>query len=252
MSAQVQHERSAAGSAPARRLVIPGEVVEENPRMRPGPGTYLREGKLFASRLGLAEERGGQWGVIPLSGVYVPRPGDVVVAVIMELGPSNWLTHINAPYPAPLHASETPWKIEFGETSEYLRAGDTVLAKILFVDETKKVQITMKEPNLKKLEGGQVIEIQPSKVARVIGRQGSMIQLIKRFTDVWMVVGQNGRVWLNGEPAAIQVAVNAIRFIEDNAHLSGLTDHVTDFLKAATGRAGDPDGAAPRALVEEP
>jgi exosome complex component RRP4 len=248
MNPQAQQESQ---RAPERHLVIPGDVIAEGPNLRTGPGTYLRDGKLYAARLGLAEERQGVWGIIPLSGVYQPRTGDVVIAIITEVGPSNWLTDINAPYPAPLHSSETPWKIEFGETSEYLKAGDTVLAKILFVDETKKTQITMKEPNLKKLEGGQVIEIQPSKVARVIGRQGSMIQLIKRFTDVWMVVGQNGRVWLNGEVPMIRVAVDTIRLIEEEAHRSGLTDKVTAFLKEATGRTGNEPQPAGRGTPED-
>jgi exosome complex component RRP4 len=242
MPPQTQQETSR--SSP-RRLVIPGDVIVEGKNLRTGPGTYIRDGKLYAARLGLAEERQGVWGIIPLSGVYTPRQGDQVIAIVKEVGPSNWLTDINAPYPAPMHSSETPWKIEFGETSEYLKAGDTVLAKILFVDETKKTQITMKEPNLKKLEGGQVIEIQPSKVARVIGRQGSMIQLIKKFTDVWMVVGQNGRVWLNGEVEQIQVAVDTIRLIEQEAHKSGLTDKVTAFLRQATGRTGEEGGSRP-------
>lgn len=221
-----------------RRVVIPGELIAEGTRFKPGPGAYTRGGNLYANRLGIVQERQGQLGVVPLSGVYAPRAGDLVVAIVTEVGPSNWLTDINGPYPAPLHSSETPWRIEFGETSEYLRAYDTILAKILFVDETKKTQITLKDPQCKKLEGGQVIEIQPSKVARVIGKQGSMITLIKKFTDVWMFVGQNGRIWLNGEPEAIRTAVNTIRLIEDQAHRSGLTAMVTEFLAQATGRSG--------------
>lgn len=243
---QNQQSQSEPPRNPTRRLVIPGDLVAENVKTQPGPGVYNRNGSLYAARLGMAEERQGQWGIIPLSGVYLPRSGDVVLAIVTEVGPSNWMTDINAPYPAPLHSSETAWKIEFGETSEYLKAGDTVIAKILFVDETKKTQITIKDPQCKKLEGGHVIDISPAKVARVIGRQGSMIQLIKRFTDVWMVVGQNGRVWLNGELDSIKVAMDAIRLIEDQAHKSGLTDIVTKYLQERTGRSGNetPQGRA--------
>lgn len=218
--------------------MIPGDVIDEAPDDRTGPGVFIRDGHLIASRLGLAEQRQGVWGVIPLNGVYQPRAGDLVVAVIKEVGPSMWLTDINGPYPAPMHASETPWKVDFGETSEFLRAGDTILAKILFVDETKKQQITMKDPSLKKLDGGTVIQIRPSKVARVIGRGGSMVQLIKDKTGTWLVVGQNGRVWLNGDADGIQVAVDTIRFIEENAHKSGLTEKVTAYLDERAKEAG--------------
>ncbi len=93
-----------------------------------------------------------------------------------DIGPSNWLIDINSPYPAPLHVNEVPWRVEFGDTSRYLNVGDTILAKVLMVDETKRVQVTMKEQGLRKLQGGQVIEISHSKVPRVIGKGGSMIQ----------------------------------------------------------------------------
>lgn len=236
----IQQSHTEARGDTQRRVVVPGDVIElPNPRLKPGPGTYTREGKVFAARLGILAERQGQLAVIPLSGVYVPRGGDLVIGIVTEVGPSNWLLNINAPYPAPMHSSETPWKIEFGETAEYLKAGDAALCKILFVDETKKTQVTMKDPNARKLEGGQIIEIQPSKVARVIGKTGSMITLIKKYTGVWMFVGQNGRIWLNGEMPAIQTAINAIRYIEEEAHKTGLTEKVNAFLQNATGRTGD-------------
>lgn len=218
-----------------QRVVIPGDLADESGRYKAGPGTYYKGKQIYAARLGMLTERNGTVGVIPLSGVYNPRPGDLVIGIVLELGPSNWLTDINAPYPAPMHASETPWKIEFGETAEYLRADDAILCKILFVDETKKVQVTMKEPNLRKLQGGQIIEIGPAKVARVIGKNGSMLNLIKKYTDVWMFVGQNGRIWLNGELPMIQVALDVIHLIDEEAHRSGLTERVETYLKERVG-----------------
>lgn len=222
-------------SSVARRLVIPGDLIDGSGQFKAGPGTYYINKEIFAARLGMLLEKNGTVGVVPLSGVYNPRPGDTVIAIITEVGPSNWMTDINAPYPAPMHASETPWKIEFGETAEYLRPGDAILCKILFVDESKKTQVTMKEPNLKKLQGGQVLEISPAKVARVIGKNGSMSQLLKRYTDVWMFVGQNGRIWINGDLPMIQVAIDTIRLIEAEAHKSGLTERVDAYLKERVG-----------------
>lgn len=229
-----------------RQIVVPGDLIQLPPRTKAGPGTYTVQGNVYACRMGIVAERQGQVGVIPLSGVYMPRGGDLIIGIVTEVGPSNWLMDINGPYPAPMHTSETPWKIEFGETGEYLKAGEAVLCKVLFVDETKRTQVTMKEPNLRKLQGGQIIEIQPSKVARVIGKTGSMIALIKQFTDVWMFVGQNGRIWINGEPESIRVAIRAIHFIEEEAHKTGLTERMKAFLQEATGRSGNEPARAPR------
>jgi exosome complex component RRP4 len=218
------------------RVVVPGDLLDGTGKAKPGSYTYITDGKIYAGRLGILREGGGFLNIIPLSGVYNPAPGDVIIGIVQELGPSNWMVDINAPYPAPMHASETPWDVEFGETAEFLRAGDTILCKVLFVDETKKVQVTMKDPSLRKLEGGQVLEIDASRVARVIGKQGSMVATIKKYTDVWMFVGQNGRIWVNGEMPMIQAAIDAIRLIESEAHKPGLTQKVESFLKEATGR----------------
>jgi exosome complex component RRP4 len=220
-----------------RRLAIPGDLLDDTGKLKAGPGTYFMGRNIYAARLGMAVERNGTVGVIALSGVYSPRANDLVIGVIMEVGPSNWMTDINAPYPAPMHSSETPWKIEFGETAEYLKPGDAILCKVLFVDEAKKVQVTMKEPNLRKLQGGQIIEVSPAKVARIIGKSGSMMQLIKKYTDAWTFVGQNGRIWVNGELPMIQVAIDAIRLIESESHRSGLTERVEAFLRE---RVGEP------------
>lgn len=220
-------------------LVVPGDVLGDANERKPGNYTYAKDGQIIAARLGVLRENGKFLNIIPLSGVYNPQQGDTVVGIVMSVGPSNWIVDINAPYPAPMHVSETPWDVEFGETAEYLRAGDALLCKVLFVDENRRVQVTMKDSNLNKLEGGQVIEVAPSKVARVIGRGGSMVNLIKKYTDVWTFIGQNGRIWINGDPDMIRAAVDTINLIAREAHQPGLTTMVEEFLQEATGKTGD-------------
>lgn len=212
-----------------RSLVIPGDEITEA-GMKAGLGTYKRDGKIFAAQLGIKNVRSGYVNVIPLAGRYMPRAGDSVIGTIIELGPSSWLVDVNSPYPAPLHVSEAPWKVEFGGTSQYLRTGDVVLAKILSVDEMRRTQLTMKEHGLRKLSGGQVLEISHSKVPRVIGKAGSMIGLLKEHTGCRMFVGQNGRIWIEGEIESMMKAVQAIRMINEGAQHTGLTDAVRTFL----------------------
>ncbi len=62
-------------------------------------------------------------GVVPLSGQYMPERGDMVVGKIEDVSASNWLVDINAPYPAPLHVNEVPWRVEFGETRKFMVPG---------------------------------------------------------------------------------------------------------------------------------
>ena len=214
---------------PAREVVVPGDLLDEGD-LRPGNGTYVLDGKVYASRLGVKNVFSGTVSVIPLKGRYIPTPGDMVLGMIVDIGPSNWLVDINSPYPAPLHVNEVPWKVEFGDTSRFLKIGDMIMAKILMVDESMKIQVTMNDSGLRKLEGGQIVEISHSKVSRVIGKSGSMIQMIKNMTDCRIFVGQNGRIWVDGDVMNATVAVEAIKIIEKEAQTNNLTERVKDFI----------------------
>ena len=93
------------------------------------------------------------------------------------------------------------------------------------------IDLTMKGPGLMKLKGGMMIDVTPSKVPRVIGKQGSMISLLKERTGCKIIVGQNGKVWIKGENFENEKkAVDAIKMIEEFAHTAGLTDRISGFL----------------------
>ena len=222
-------------SSARRQLVIPGDVIEVR-GLKPGEGTYMEGGRVFASQLGIRSEQDGFVDIIPLAGRYIPRADDEVVGQVVDLGPSHWLVDINSPYPAPLHATESPWRVEFGETSHFMDVGDSLLAKVLAVDETKRVQITMQDRGLRRLTGGQIVEISHSKVPRVIGKGGSMISMIKSYTKTQAFVGQNGRIWIDGDVKDAVHAVRAIHMIDENAQAAGLTEAVKAYLEGVYGR----------------
>jgi exosome complex component RRP4 len=224
-----------------REIVVPGELLDDS-GMKAGNNAYVLDGKVYAGILGVKNVFHDAIGVIPLGGRYMPSTGDTVIGVIEDIGPSNWLVDINAPYPAPLHVSEVPWKIEFGDTSKYLNVGNVVMLKILMVDESKKIQVTMKDSGLRRIEGGQMVEMSHSKVSRVIGKSGSMIQKIKNLTDCRIFVGQNGRIWVDGDKENADVAVAAIKMIEREAQSSNLTERVENFIKERLPLAVDESG----------
>lgn len=213
-----------------RKLVLPGDKVGDK-RSVAGAGTKKVGDALVATTAGLLQAQGEKVHILPMNGCYDPRPGDQVVGIVTEANTGNWIVDIRAPWLAPLHVSEVPWRVDFGETTQYLRVGDAVLCKVLFVDEQKKVQVTLKDRNLSKLEGGEILEVPPTKVARVIGKNGSMLNLLKEYVECWMFVGQNGRIWLNGEPKEILLAREAIEAVCASAHLPGVTERVKALLE---------------------
>jgi len=226
-----------SSAPPKRQLVIPGEPIDAR-GLKPGEGTFVEDGKVFASQLGIRAEHQGYVDVIPIGGRYIPRTDDEVVGQVVDIGPSHWLIDIASPYPAPLHATESPWRVEFGETSRFLEVGDAVLVKVFNVDETKRVQVTMRDRGLRRLTGGQIVEISHSKVPRIIGKGGSMISMVKQYTKTQAFVGQNGRIWIDGEVGDIVNAVRAIHMIDEHAQALGLTEAVEAFLEGIYGKRG--------------
>jgi exosome complex component RRP4 len=218
-----------------REIVLPGDLLDTG-KMKAGPGAYMDGESVFSACLGIKSIRGDTMGVIPISGKYMPRVGDIVVGKVIEMTPSAWVIDLNSPYVAPLPGSETPWTVDFGETSKYMSLGDTVIVQIKDVNETRRVGVTMLGPDLRKVVGGQTMDVDATKVPRLIGRGGSMIGLLKRLTRCRIMVGQNGRVWMDGAVEDLTVAMGAIRMIEQNAHRMGLTDAVANFIQGMRDR----------------
>ncbi len=215
----------------SREIVIPSQFLGEIKNKKAGRGTYVENGKIYSGILGVLNESSKYIDVVSLKGKYEPVEKDFVIAVVSETLSSAWLVDINAPYPALLHVKEVPWDVEFNETDKYLNTGDVVMAKILQVDQEKKLQITLKDRNLYKVKGGEIIEVQPSKVPRIIGKKGSMIRILKKYTKCRMFVGQNGRIWIDGTEEGLEKLKKTIRLIEREALSYGLTNRVEEMLK---------------------
>jgi exosome complex component RRP4 len=214
-----------------RQIVIPGQILGDIPAFKPGRGTFVENKKIYAERLGVLTIQDNFINIIPLKGRYEPIVGDFVIGVVEEASTSNWMVDINAPYPALLHVHEVPWEIEFADTEKYLNTGDAILAKVLSVDESKKLQITLNDRNLFKLKGGHIIEFEPSIYRRIMGKKYSMIEIIQKYTRCRIKVGKNGRIWLDGDTEGIQKVLQAISKIESEAATFGLTDRIEELLK---------------------
>ena len=169
--------------------------------------------------------------VIPLTGKYAPKRGDVVIGKIINMSFSFWYVDVGCANDAVLALQGTPEYIEKGaDLSQYYNFGDVITAKVSSVTRGV-VEISMKGPGLRKLSSGKLIRVTPSKVPRIIGKQGSMISLIKDKTGCRIIVGQNGIVWIQGEPEMEFVATDAIKLVDEKSHLEGLTDEITKYLE---------------------
>ena len=77
----------------------------------------------------------------------------------------------------------------------------------------------------------------PTKIPRIIGRKGSMISMIKQETGCQIILGLNGVILVTGKNLEDEeLAITAIKKIEEESHTSGLTDRITQLLKESKGK----------------
>ena len=226
-----------------KNLVIPGQILADD-EYYPGRGTFKENGKVCSSLIGLVSLRNKKIRVIPLKSKYVPKKGDVVIGKINDVRFSMWDVDINSPYSGILPAFEV-----FGRDKKELNkvydVGDVLFLRVIDVDEVKKAKLGLKGRGLGKFKGGIIVDISPTKVPRLIGKKGSMINMIKNKTNCKIVVGQNGLVWVKGNEDMEQLTREIIHTIEVEAHTSGLTNKIKNKLCLAI------DGELPVEETEE-
>ena len=224
-------------------LVIPGQILADD-EYYSGRGTFKDNGKVCSSLMGLVSLRNKKIRVIPLKSKYVPKKGDVVIGKINDVRFSMWDVDINSPYSGILPAFEVFGR-EKKELNKVYDVGDVLFLRVVDVDEIKKAKLGLKGRGMGKFKGGIIVDISPTKVPRLIGKKGSMINMIKNKTNCKIVVGQNGLVWVKGNEDMEQLTREIIHTIEVEAHTSGLTNKIKNKLCLAI------DGELPVEETEE-
>lgn len=213
-----------------RTIVIPGEVIVSGDDYLPGEGTEKHGQEIIALRYGLAEEQNRLVKIIPLSGTYAPRRGNVVIGRVEELTFNGWVIDIGTPERAFLSLMEVPRYVNKDALEEVMDIGDMVVAKIWSINK-RGIDLSIKMRGFGKVDEGLILKVNPNKVPRIIGKEGSMISLIKDNTGCNITVGQNGVVWIKGDQIEKELlAKRAIEFIEEKSFVSGLTDEVTKWF----------------------
>jgi exosome complex component RRP4 len=217
-----------------KEVVVPGETLAIGMDHLPSFGTYREGDKILASRLGLLTVDGKVLKLVPLSGVYHPKRGDTIIGPVTEVLMSGWRIDTNSAYSAVMNMKDATSEFiaRGADLTKYFAIGDYLMVKIINVTSQNLVDLTMKGPGLRRLRGGRIIMVNANKVPRIIGKQGSMVSMIKQYTGCRILVGQNGIVWIQGEdPAKELLAVSTIHKIEREAHVPGLTDNIKEFLE---------------------
>ena len=216
-----------------RRYVVPGDKIIEG-SFRPLMNVIKVGNSIIATRIGIAETGRDGVKVIPLSGVYIPRVNDIVIGKITDHSSLSWEVDVNSCFSAHLPAQDvfgrdfSPARDDMGRQ---LATGDLIAARIIAFDRTRDPMLTIQDKDLGKIPRGELLKISPTRVPRLIGKRGSMIQTIEQATQTRILIGQNGIVVVMGRNLdGTKLAIRAIRMVEEEAHTANLTQRVKVLL----------------------
>jgi len=213
-----------------RKIVIPGEIIEKGDFL-PGEGTEKNNDEIIALKYGLAEESNKLVKIIPLSGVYQPRRGNIVIGKVENITFNGWVIDIGSFDNAFLSLTEVPRYVNKNGLDEMMGIGDMVIGKIWEINR-RGIDLSIKSRGMGKIEEGMIIKVNPNKVPRVIGKEGSMINLIKDETKCSITVGQNGLIWIRGDKIEDELfAKKAILFVAKKSIIQGLTEEVKKWFE---------------------
>ncbi len=214
-----------------RQIVVPGETIISGEEYLPGDGVYRDGDEIVAARYGLAETSDKLVKVIALSGVYVPRRGNIILGEIADVTFNGWIVDFGGSVNGFLPLTEVPMYVNKDEMAEVLNFGDVISARVQST-RGRSLDLSIKMRNLGKFDEGMIVKINPNKVPRVIGKEGSMVGLIKEATGCDIVVGQNGWVWIRGDNVEDELkSEKVINYICENSFVDGLTDKVKEYIK---------------------
>ena len=218
-----------------RKYVIPGDVVTSGP-YRPEQNVILDGNKIISTTIGISEIYDDSVKVIPLTGKYIPKINDLVIGKVISHTSLSWELDINSCYVGFLPAQDVfgrDFSAHADELTSKLKSGDLVAARIANFDRTRDPLVTISDRDLGKIDSGDLVKISPSKVPRLIGKRGTMIQTIEMATNAAITIGQNGWVVVSCEsPEGLLKAKKAIKMVDEKAHVANLTDQVKEMLES--------------------
>ena len=206
---------------------------------RTGSGAIAQNQEIIATKLGWAREINDTISVDPINSSYIPRSGDLVVATVAEVRNNLWFMDINGAFQGLLPMSLAPWKVEFGAARQHMGIGDVALARVQEVDECHNVVLTMKGIGLRRIKQGSLLTIPVNHIDRIKGKDNSTLERLKNASDCRIIIGQNGKVWVDGNAEGIAWARKAIQIAQDCGHKNTFEAEISAHEKNAPNRGDD-------------
>lgn len=196
-------------------ILIPGDSLKKK-----NINSYERENNYYSKYVLLVNED----KTTRLFGYYIPEVNDVVIGKVIDVLSNAWIIDINSPYMGKLSLKDIGT-----DPNDLYTYGDYILCQIVKMTKNKLIDLDIKKKE--KLNDGLILKVDPARIPRLIGKNSSMLNLIKEYLKIDIIIGKNGRIYLNGNVNNVSKAVDIIRFIINNSYKRGLTEKVKEILE---------------------
>ncbi|EAY18996.1 exonuclease, putative [Trichomonas vaginalis G3] len=184
------------------QFVLPGQVIFENSEgLMPGNGVVLSNGKIIATVRGFIKIINQLVSVTPMTSIYSPNVGDIVVGRIESIQKQRWRVQIGAAVLADLRLSsiflpdgELRRRTTTDERNmrQYFDVGDLICAEVQNI--SGGTSLHTREQHPKKLENGIVVDVPSRLIKRVPNHIVVLAFSGLRFN---VVFGLNGSIWIS-------------------------------------------------------
>jgi len=196
-------------------ILIPGDSLKKK-----DINSYERDNNNYSKYILLVNED----KTARLFGYYMPEVNDIIIGKVIDVLSNGWIVDINSPYVGKLSLKDTGV-----DPNDLYTYGDYILCQIVKMTKNKLIDLEIKKKE--KLNDGLILKIDPARIPRLIGKNSSMLNLIKEYLKIDIIIGKNGRVYLNGNINNVLKAVDIIRFVINNSYKRGLTEKVKEILE---------------------
>jgi len=196
-------------------ILIPGDSLKKK-----DINSYERENNYYSKYILLLNDD----KTTRLFGYYMPEVNDVVIGKVIDVLSNAWIIDINSPYMGKLSLKDIGT-----DPNDLYTYGDYILCQIVRITKNKLIDLDIKKKE--KLNDGLILKVDPARIPRLIGKNSSMLNLIKEYLKIDIIIGKNGRIYLNGNVNKVSKAVDIIRFIINNSYKRGLTEKVKEILE---------------------
>ncbi|MCW1293876.1 MAG: KH domain-containing protein, partial [Candidatus Parvarchaeota archaeon] len=159
------------------------------------------------------------------------KEGDEIIGRIAAVEDTYWVVDLGNSYYCRLDAREANTGYRVEDLSELMNVGDVVYEKILRVGRDMSSSLGLRGGRFGKLPANMLIKFNPMKISRIIGKDGSMINMIRERSKCDIILGKNGVAWVNGDKLGKEAVLSAINMIDTDAYMGDIFERVRETLE---------------------